>query len=397
MPFVLGCGGDPFTFEPADATAHDGAGEGPPDVTTDPTVDGEGSDVAPGADATTLDARAGDARDGADSGRDAIAFDASVDDGAREAAQKDVDANGDADAEGGGGAPPVHCGGGSICAAAVPSGWSGPFELNEGPGPSPACDPAFSARVIDAHAGLTAPAPSCGCSCGLAGGVVCSTPTLTFFGSPTTCATLGLLPCSTTALTPGACTAVDMTGQCGTNGVSVDLPASVASQGSCTPLAATAFTPAGWAANARGCEANVPPPFPTDCATGSACVPSPSAPFQSGLCIAQSGDVACMAPGYTVRHLYFTQFLDTRGCSACTCGPVAGASCVGSVDQFMSTDGQCTGLQTSYPLGHDCYPLQQPADLQFVVSAKGGACTPSAVGATGTALAVKPFTFCCAP
>jgi hypothetical protein len=127
------------------------------------------------------------------------------------------------------------------------------------------------------------------------------------------------------------------------------------------------------------------------------CAPAPEAAFGHGLCIAQAGDVACPATGYTKRVRFFAGDNDTRGCSACTCGTVNGATCAGSLTTFTSTDASCAGSPITYQLPFTCDPGQQPGDFRLTLTASGGGCSPSMVTPTGAAVPSQPTTFCCAP
>jgi hypothetical protein len=371
LVIVVGCGGAPFELATGgeDATAS-----------ADATADRPDLDSAAPEDAASeraLDERALDA--GLPDGRDASA---------------DRDASGDAATEAGAmDAGPAHCGGSFVCAPVVPSGWVGPFALYAGPNPSPVCGANFISAGLDGHAGLTAPPDTCACGCGSATGVQCSSPALTFYASMATC-TLGTT-CAGVTLTEGACTRLDMSTSC-LLGVFMSLPGSTPSLGSCPGLGTTTAAPLAWTTNARACAVSQPT-SPADCAAGSPCVPAPGAPYRAGLCIEQSGDVSCPAAGYTTKSLYYGGVDDTRGCSGCTCGSVTGASCSGSVTQFMSADAGCSTAQITYPLGQTCDPLQQPADVRLTLTPAGGSCAPNPVTPTGSATPSKAMTFCCAP
>ncbi len=326
-------------------------------------------------------------------------FDASVADafGSRDATNRDapllLDVLGQSDTAD---EPLAHCGGRFACAPAVPVGWMGPFALYAGSPPLPACGPNFYGPALDGYAGLTAPAAVCTCACGPPQGVQCSSPAVSFYGSSATCATLGALPCGSASLIPGACTPVDVTRSCGALlGNTMTLPTSTVSPGNCMPLGTVAVARFTWATNARACGSSIAL-TQADCAAGTVCAPVSTTPFQRAVCIAQSGDVACPLSGYTTRSVYYARVDDSRGCPGCSCGPVTGASCTNSIDQFTSSDGGCTTRQTTYLAGR-CQPVQQPADLQLTVTASGGACAPDAGAPVGSATPAGVMTYCCTP
>jgi hypothetical protein len=359
---AIACGGEPFTIGLSgdDATATDAV----VDVALEVGPEDASGDVS--------DARAADVHDAvvADA---PLAFDAPARDAFTDA--------------------PVHCGG--ACAPSVPGGWTGPFELYAGSSPSPMCGASFAGGTLDANAGLVAQPAACACTCDVAKGVQCSAPTTTFYASSTTCP---LSSCFAVSLLDRACTTVDVTTACllGVGGSFVSVPAPAPSLGSCTPVATVASPSLVWATNVRACGASVAPAR-ADCAAGNVCVPVPSSPFQASVCIEQTGDVACPLTGYTAKYVYYGGVDDTRTCSTCSCGPVLGASCTGSITQFQSTDGGCTTAQTIYNLPLACAPLQQPSDLLLTLTASGGACKATPSAPTGSATPTMPMTFCCTP
>jgi hypothetical protein len=379
-PVVLAvaCAGPEFTLalRSEDATAKDvdlEVGRG------DESSDGKIVDVTErdASDASAIDGAGADAPDAADSMNAGDSVDVVGSDV--------LDAGADV---------PAHCSGVFECSPVVPTGWAGPFELYEGSNSAPACETGFSGSTLDGHAGLSAPAASCSCQCGAPQGLQCSSPTMTFSSTPTSCTT----SCAAAILTPGVCTTVDMRTRCalGLTGAGMTVPAPAApTQGSCAPVRIEGIAVATWATNSRGCVASVA--SRADCKVGSVCVPAPTSPFLAGLCIEQAGDVACPVTDYTTKYLYYAGITDTRGCSTCTCGAVSGASCAGSIDQYKSADAGCNTLQTIYDLPQTCAALQQPADLVLSLKASNGSCAPSVVSATGAATPTTPMTFCCAP
>jgi hypothetical protein len=290
---------------------------------------------------------------------------------------------------------PAHCGGSFACAPAVPTGWVGPFELYEGSDPAPACESGFSGATLDGNAELSASAASCDCQCDMPQGLQCASPTIAFSSTSALCPT----QCATATLTPGLCTTVDMKARCslGVSGAPITVPTPAApTQGSCAPVPTVGVAIPTWSTNARACGTTVAPAR-ADCKGGNVCVPLPTSPFLTGLCIEQAGDVACPATDYTTKYLDYGGIDDSRSCSSCTCGPVIGATCSGTLTQYVSADGGCDTPQTIYALPQSCSPLQQPADVMLSLTPANGACKPSPVSATGAATPSTPMTFCCAP
>ncbi len=406
---ALSCGGSAFVIGPAeDATAgvdssdaeSDGDSEadagvldvGPDDAVDARERDGRGGtkdareDGADGA--TQGDARSNDASD-RDASKDALTAGESGPDDAAADARPDDAADSDS------GAPPPACPMGFSCAPAVPPGWAGPFELYAGPKPVPACGAGFAGGQLTGYAGLSAPPAMCACACGPAA-VQCTNPSVQVYESVTSCNATGAVPCSTRAFTPGACTTVDPTGACdaGALGLGVTIPATTVSDGGCAPQPVTTLVSTAWTTSMRACAASATPPG-ASCAPGEVCAPTPAPPFDTAICIEQPGVVpACPLTDYTVRRIYYTGVDDLRGCSTCSCGAVSGASCTETLAQFPADAGGCSGAKITYS-GGQCLPVAPDGDLQLTLAATGGACTPSPVAPTGSALRTGPMTFCC--
>jgi hypothetical protein len=362
------CGGGVFT----EAT---GADDGASDV-------GVSSDVLRSSDGTSSD---GGPRDGGPS--DGGAMDGS--DVTTDGTGGDAPAMPDVIEE-----PPPHCGGAFTCAPIVPSGWTGPLELYAGSSAAPSCSASFTGPAFDGNAGLSVPGSKCDCQCQNAQGVQCSSPTISFFGSSAVCGAASY--CAAITLTPSLCTAVDIRSRCVDAGLTISMAAqaSTASGGSCPPVALKNVPPSSWATNARACLSSLGV-AQSDCAPGSVCAPYPPPPFGAGLCIAQPGDVQCPASGYPVKQLFYGTVSDTRDCSTCTCGNVAGSSCSASIGVSQPSALPCSTGQISYLPPFMCDPVQQPSEFKLTLTPSGGSCTPSPVAPTGTATPAKPNTFCC--
>jgi len=159
----------------------------------------------------------------------------------------------------------------AACVALVPSGWLGYAALYDGvPTGVPSCAAPFAVTVTPGSAGLSAAPATCApCTCGPPNGGACAAGGGTATVSPPTFARIGL---------------------------------------GCKDQASPA----------AGC-------------TGTVCQPRPSAPFGAGICVLQPGDVPCPSgTPFTDRHVFFVGVDDTRGCTACACGPPSGGSCAPS-------------------------------------------------------------------
>jgi hypothetical protein len=282
--------------------------------------------------------------------------------------------------------PPAHCDGEFECVPAVPGGWTGPLELYFGSSAAPSC-PGVEKDVFDGMEGLMAPAAMCGCSCG-SPAIICSSVDMTTYDL-TGCAT----KCATTVTVSGACfTTVKCAGSSIT-GAFQTLSTPTAA-GSCPPQATTGTTPPSWTEYTRACA----PALmlgQIDCPTGQVCTRKPAeAPFQTGVCILQSGTPTCPA-AYGVQHLEYTGVDDGRGCTACTCGEPMNLTCTADLNQYSTTNGTCSGNVDSFDSPVTCNPTNAVADMKVVITPSSGPCTASDVSPVGAATPTGPSTICC--
>ncbi len=371
------CGGSEFTAASPDASGtRDGSG--------DIEVGAEAGSSGGSSGDSGSDAGGGDATSGPDAPGDASVSDAFV--------LPDVVEE-----------PPAHCGGQFACVPGVPVGWEGPFEMYQGSNDPGSCSPNFLLSY-QGNGQLQADAPTCGCSCGAATGVQCSSPPVSFYAS-----TAALTPCTSAnhcvdvVLSPGICTAESILTQCtsllATN-AAFTVGTSVASGGTCTPTPSVTVPSAKWGSQTRACISTVTP-AQVDCTSGSVCAPLPAQPFDTSLCVAQTGDVQCPA-GYTRRSVSYGGMQDGRHCTACTCGAVTGSTCASgnaaqnnNVVVSSSMDLTCSSGNVTYGLPTSCAPIAPGSEFRLTLKAAPGSCTPSQPAAAGAAAPSAPTTFCC--
>jgi hypothetical protein len=293
----------------------------------------------------------------------------------------------------------VSCAPGKLCAPLpVEPLWNGPFVVffSHG-GALPACDTSMYAAApsFEGHAGLTAAAARCTCSCGAAQGVGCNPPVVTFY-SDSTCQTL-----CTGVPNPASLSSCVTTPSCTPTYLTISAP-TANDAGFCPPAAAVTLPDAGWSSGARAC---VPlTPQQGSCGSQQYCLPS-SAPF----CISHSGDVQCPStePDYPFRYVYYQGFTDGRGCSACSCSS-PGASCKyppGFTPVFSYGDVAGPGPGCTVPSGNPyfspapCTAKASPSDIAFGLGIEAGieagGCTPSGGQPDGSAVPNTATTLCC--
>jgi hypothetical protein len=272
------------------------------------------------------------------------------------------------------------------------AGWSGPYELYEGPAgvAPPACGASFTGVVYNGNGGLAYVPPTCSaCSCGGAMGLTCGAPSLTSYdaaGCATSCGNLTLNAACNTLPTCGAGNPVG----------AVAVTAAPTSGGSCTPSGGVPTKPAPtWSTVARGC--GLARTGSGACGPTAACAPKTGLPFGTGQCIVQGGDVACPGGPYTIRHLYFTGFDDQRGCTTCNCGGVNGATCSTTVTLYTGKNCNNTAQPLTAPQTCATATGQPKSAASTSVVASPGSCDATGGAPMGAVSASGPTTFCCTP
>jgi hypothetical protein len=391
---LQGCAGKGFTVaDDGGSGSGDGAAVGSPDATAEAAVEA-GLESGPGdvtADQSTVDGASSDAT--SSDARPPL-------DGAPEASGLDAAPSNDAEwvpdaVE----PPPGHCDNGFACSPAPPFGWSGPLEVYDGPSPPAACSTYFEGPIFVGGSSPTGAPATCGCSCPDAPtGVACGSVDVPFYAG-LTCPSGGA--CAQKTFLPGVCTRSTAQSECDAGTNSMIIPLSMATGGQCTPLPTKTVAPPSWAVAARACISTLGSQA-SDCPAGDVCAHSPLPPY-ADVCIAQMGVVAACPPGaYSDRRIYTSGFNDTRDCSACTCGPVTGATCASQLDVFATTadpSQACAGAaQVTYIAPEGCSFVSEPADIRLQATLEStGSCTASPVAPTGTLLGAQPATFCCLP
>jgi hypothetical protein len=264
------------------------------------------------------------------------------------------------------------CGAGEACTETPPNGFQGPVALLvDQPGQKCAGD--FPNEAFIGGGSPEGDAATCSCTCDTA--PCAANLIVTTYSDPScTLATAGYGISKT-----DGCNMVAPTGAAD---VIVTAPKAT---GACTPSAPTVHT--------------TPPSFGTTvvacggasrgaaCGSGEACFPKPKSPFAAELCIYRSGDVAC--PAGLTKKVYFKTLDDTRGCTACACGPAA-LTCSTTVSFF--SDPACAASVGNAASGV-CTALAAPwnsADAKVA-----SPCAPINGMPDGKVSGAEPTTFCC--
>jgi len=212
-----------------------------------------------------------------------------------------------------------ECADGDRCAPDVPSGWSGPIALYEGPDDDlPECPDGpelFDAGVRPAQDPLGC-AP---CICGSVNGGACSLAMRTYNDEGCTIET------SSTGV--GSQCTVPITS------TAFRFEGFELSGGSCNPSGGnlTERPEPRWQSVARACR--LASNEGSGCDGGSACFPEPTLPFRDDICVFRAGDHAC-PDAYPDLRTYYTGLDDDRACSSCGCR--APTECTGTLTAYNS-------------------------------------------------------------
>ena len=330
--------------------------------------------------------------------------------GGNENCTNGVDDDGDTDVD----CADSDCVPGHTCAPTVPSGgWAGPVARWQGtPGAEPDClqSGGYPTLQESANDGISAPAPTCqSCQCGPITGSQCSQTVDIEFWDTASCDN-GCWGCTGTPFTMtsgGACVVFgQFHGPSGETPVAAKFTQPTATGGSCTAMdVGSPNIPAiTWSTGARSCGDG--PTGGGGCGS-SKCMPVPQAPFASGLCIFQAGDLPCPIGPYSNKFRYFRDANDTRACSACSCGAAQGETCTGTVRTYTNA---CTADLTTIMTPETCTPIVTPDPTTTTEDAgvldtrgstytagtpQGGSCPPQGGQASGGASPSSPVTFCC--
>lgn len=261
----------------------------------------------------------------------------------------------------------------------IPDGWQGPVVAHAwSTGESPiACEGDYAELVGQYSNDFFAQPAECDCACGNVTGAQCTPPTLRH--SNVNCQAIG----APMTLNAGCNNIAGIT-----NG-SFTLIGSTFSGGQCQGLLSKEVPDAGFAEDVVLCGAT---PDATGCAEGELCGPDTDAP----LCVWAEGEQSC-PDGFDDRSLLYSGFVDTRDCTACTCGAPEGTCTTGHATLADNTCGavvtQIVQVQpgTCQDFNGTARSIVMPNTPNPVAS-----CEPSDVSPIGGATPTVAATLCCA-
>lgn len=133
--------------------------------------------------------------------------------------------------------------------------------------------------------------------------------------------------------------------------------------------------------------------FSADVCEGGLCVPLVTQVFNRR-CVYREGEQACPAGPLSDRLVVYRDFVDQRGCSACTCSDLAGAACGGELAVYTTS---CSDLPAHTLAPGACVQTGPPPFLVAYEPAVTGTCESGGGEPTGDVQGRDPVTMCCEP
>lgn len=274
------------------------------------------------------------------------------------------------------------------CLPAAPNGWDGPTAVRIGTSLPAHCGGDYDSEVARGGTAVKASDASCStCTCtpetpGCASFLDFVTSPASNCGGSTTCAQPVTTSCE---VITSSCISGLSTGFVGAK-----LPPGTAS---CAPSAQSpTMSDPGWQLDMLACTPSADLRR-GGCASAQLCAPKP--PSDAVMCIVHDGDVACPAGAYSERRTFYTDFDDTRACSACSCAQ----DCDYQWKVYGSADTNCSQPPVVTVGADSCVGVTPDVDkVRVGLAISGsGACAASGGDPTGGATAIGAVTACCVP
>jgi hypothetical protein len=264
-------------------------------------------------------------------------------------------------------------------------GWSEPVAIaSESVGCGAEFPRAVGAVIRD---GLSAAAATCGCTCG-APNVACADMVQVVQYPVVNCANN---PGNVTTASPNSC--VPKSGGSTTSqGFQLAPPTASCAAGQVDET----IPPATWSTSLVACGGVQQAGFCENAA--DTCVPTPTAPFQAGICVAQVGNHTCPA-AFPDKTVYFAGIDDDRDCPAsCSC-TASGSSCQSIVFQFAPSSA-CFGDNEPLTLSSGAQVCAITGGITSaladdITKVSDGVCAPGTATPSGSASPSDPVTICC--
>ena len=262
----------------------------------------------------------------------------------------------------------------SVCAVALPAGWSGPVAVAAG-SPPPDCPSTYPDVALDLKDDVTFDPTECQCNCGPP--TIDCGPLYILWrqgcGQPITADPVAVGPNQCATMTP------KQSGMFGYFTETVQSP--------CAPLSVVSTPEPVFDTSVRACGGAVDH---GGCADTEVCLPRPEPPF-TDLCVFKEGDNPC-PPGYLDKSVHYAGVNDTRECTACTCDAPTNVQCSSLIHPFSDT---LCAVPVNAPFPTDTTCSGSESHLTYETPTITGACAAEPVAPTGTLELTDPYTICC--
>jgi hypothetical protein len=245
-----------------------------------------------------------------------------------------------------GGDGSAKCTASQTCVQPPPSGWLGPaafWKADSGTTP-PACSDGYETPT-DLHASASGEPASCSCSCGVSGQTCTGQNELVLYTD---------LNCQTPCASSFSASCAPLSTCSGNQGTIRAFPAAPVG-GSCDPQVTKDVEATYWEQDARLCTLSAE--AGDACGMqGESCVPTPSPPFASQLCVYRvvlPGQPlpACPESYPNGPEALYAELVDERECGSCACSAPLGGSCGGTVSLGL---GDGCDEDFEYEIGSGC-------------------------------------------
>jgi hypothetical protein len=282
--------------------------------------------------------------------------------------------------------------------------WEDPTLLWFGPADQvPECPRGPMTIAYEAQTDLVALSACEACTCEPPTGSCALSSTLT--ASTTACSMPGGASTSFNAPSPwdGSCDSTTQTPSGASQSLTIEPMTMIENGCALGPPVAAKVVSLHWDTFARGCDIDLPD-GPAD---RSKCLPPDIIPSGFALCIFHEGERDCPTdPGnvFTEKHVFYNGVQDDRQCSACSCGAPTGSVCTAQLAVYEGAS--CSGSPLmSNPISSaklTCLDITIPGQALGSKSAGAvtylpGTCPPEGGDGSGSAIPIKPDTFCCRP
>lgn len=275
------------------------------------------------------------------------------------------------------------------CVPLAPLGWVGPVAFTDAidamtDGSVASCPSLFPNQLIEGGENIGCPSATCApCKCTQSTAATCQADTHSLW-TISDCTGTGL---NEDVVASGDC----VNGDFSATYLKLSQPHTVG--GACTPSGGQA-TKTTAAFGTRGLVCGGAAPLQGGCAPTDRCIAQALAPFTAGACVYQTGELACPAADYTVKHVLYQGISDSRSCTTCACDKATKADCTTFTTKFFAA-ASCMGTSNGSAVQPTCAAIPYQGSALFQATAPTIACPHSGGEPSGGCTGTQPTTVCC--